>query len=106
MTPNPSVLNSWKEIASYLGRGVRTVQRWERDFGLPVHRPGGKKRAATLALPSELDEWLRRTPLRSLGEYPDPEHGGAQEPNPQPQAQNSFPDNASNSGNVQDAVIL
>ena len=23
-------LDSWKEIAAYLGRGVRTVQRWER----------------------------------------------------------------------------
>ena len=21
-------LNSWKEIAAYLGKGVRTVQRW------------------------------------------------------------------------------
>ncbi len=30
------VLNSWKEIACYLGRGVRTVQRYERDLGLPV----------------------------------------------------------------------
>ena len=31
-------LDSWKEIASYLGRGIRTVQRWEREEGLPVHR--------------------------------------------------------------------
>ena len=31
-------LDSWKEIAAYLGRGVRTVQRWEREEGLPVHR--------------------------------------------------------------------
>jgi hypothetical protein len=31
-------LDSWKEIASYLGRGVRTVQRWECEEGLPVHR--------------------------------------------------------------------
>ena len=31
-------LDSWKVIAAYLGRGVRTVQRWERDEGLPVHR--------------------------------------------------------------------
>ena len=23
-------LDSWKEIAAYLGRGIRTVQRWER----------------------------------------------------------------------------
>jgi hypothetical protein len=58
------VLNSWKEIAGYLGRGVRTVQRWERHLGLPVHRPKGKNRSAVLAFPSELDNWLRNTPLR------------------------------------------
>src|SRR4051812_44515354 len=32
------VLQSWKEIAHYVNRGVRTVQRWEALFGLPVHR--------------------------------------------------------------------
>jgi hypothetical protein len=31
-------LDSWKEIAVYLKRGARTVQRWENDEGLPVHR--------------------------------------------------------------------
>jgi CheY-like chemotaxis protein len=62
---NSSILNSWKEIAHYLGRGVRTVQRWERDLGLPVHRPKGQDRSATLALSSELDDWLRETPVRS-----------------------------------------
>jgi CheY-like chemotaxis protein len=59
------LLNSWKEVAQYLGRGVRTVQRWERELGLPVHRPNGRDRSATLALASELDEWLRGTPVRS-----------------------------------------
>ena len=33
-------LNGWKEIAVFLGKGVRTVQRWERDHGLPIHRQG------------------------------------------------------------------
>src|SRR5437867_9654696 len=31
-------LDSWKEIAAYLRRSPRTVQRWERQEGLPVHR--------------------------------------------------------------------
>jgi len=31
-------LDSWKEIGAYLGRSPRTVQRWERQEGLPVHR--------------------------------------------------------------------
>jgi hypothetical protein len=30
-------LNGWKEIAAYVGKGVRTVQRWEKAHGLPVH---------------------------------------------------------------------
>jgi hypothetical protein len=59
------ILNSWKEIAAYVGRGVRTVQRWETQLGLPVHRPAGKDHSAVLAFSSELDEWLNRRPLRS-----------------------------------------
>ena len=31
-------LDSWKEIARYLNRDVRTVQRWEETGGLPVYR--------------------------------------------------------------------
>jgi hypothetical protein len=62
------VLNSWKEIAAYLGRGVRTVQRWELDAGLPVHRPKRKNRSAVVALSEELDQWLTRTPVRSNGD--------------------------------------
>ncbi len=56
------ILNSWKEIAAYIGRGVRTAQRWERDLALPVRRPRGKKRSAVIAVPSEIDAWLRRCP--------------------------------------------
>ena len=56
------VLNSWKEIALYLGRGVRTVQRYERDLGLPVRRPHGKSRTSVIAIPDELDAWVRTAP--------------------------------------------
>jgi hypothetical protein len=58
---HPDVLNSWKEIASYLGRGVRTAQRWEAELRLPVHRPRQRKRSAVTALKSELDQWVRNT---------------------------------------------
>jgi len=54
----PTVLNSWKEIAAYLQRGVRTVQRWERDLHLPVHRIGKGKRSPVFARVSELNFWL------------------------------------------------
>jgi hypothetical protein len=52
------ILNGWKEIANQLGRGVRTVQRWEQ-LGLPVRRPKGSNRSAVLALSEEVDEWVR-----------------------------------------------
>lgn len=60
--PRPRILNSWKEIAQYLGRGVRTVQRWEVELQLPVRRPRGKSRSAVMALASEIDDWVIRTP--------------------------------------------
>ncbi len=53
-------LTSWKEIASYLGKGIRTVQRWEQQFGLPVRRPNEKVKGIVHATRQELDEWLAR----------------------------------------------
>ncbi len=43
-----------------MGRGVRTVQRWERDLKMPVHRIGTGPRSPACAFPAELDAWLRR----------------------------------------------
>jgi hypothetical protein len=57
------VLHCWKEIAMYLSAGVRTVQRWESEFSLPVRRPRGTKRSAVLAFSSEIDEWIRNLPV-------------------------------------------
>ena len=54
----PLMLNSWKEISSYLGRGVRTVQRWERELGLPIHRIGKGKRSPVYATIAELNFWI------------------------------------------------
>jgi TolB-like protein/Tfp pilus assembly protein PilF len=49
-------LDSWKEIASFFGRDERTVSRWEKDLGLPVHRlPGTKGRV--FAYTDELSAW-------------------------------------------------
>ena len=52
-------LDSWGEIASYLGREVRTVQRWERTEGLPVHRHEHKKKSTVYAFAGELDAWIK-----------------------------------------------
>jgi hypothetical protein len=54
-----TVLTSWKEIARYLGKGVRTAQRWERHLGLPVRRPiGASQKSAVLLHREEVDVWL------------------------------------------------
>ena len=66
---NPELLNSWKEIADYMNRGVRTVQRWETDLGLPVHRPPAGSNGGVKALKSDIDQWLAQTPLKG-GDLP------------------------------------
>lgn len=53
-----TALSSWKEIAHYVGKGVRTVQRWEREAGLPVRRQHGEGKGKVLAFPQEIDGWM------------------------------------------------
>lgn len=56
--PEPGRLESWKAIAGYLRRGTRTVQRWEREEALPVHRLQHEKLGSVYAYPGELDAWF------------------------------------------------
>ncbi len=55
--PDGDRLDSWKEIAAYLKRDVRTVHRWEAEQGLPVRRHIHNKRATVYAYTSELEAW-------------------------------------------------
>ena len=50
-------LDSWKEIATYLRREVRTVQLWEKKEGLPVHRHVHQQLGSVYAFRSEIDRW-------------------------------------------------
>jgi hypothetical protein len=52
------VLRSWKEIAKYLGTCVKTVQRWEQAYDLPVRRLAESKGAVVFALKAEIDNWM------------------------------------------------
>jgi serine/threonine-protein kinase len=86
--PHPSShdygrLDSWKEIANYFRREVRTVQLWEKREGLPVHRHFHKQLGSVFAFRSELDAWNERVsqkggePLESAsspGTKPAPGH--------------------------------
>src|SRR5262245_39064935 len=64
---SPERLDSWKEIAAYLKRSVRTVRRWEAEEGLPVHRHVHQNAGSVYAFNNELDAWLisRRVQLDS-----------------------------------------
>jgi tetratricopeptide (TPR) repeat protein len=53
-------LSGWKEIAAYLGKTDRTVKRWGRDRGLPVHRVPGTAKTSVYAYSNELDRWLEQ----------------------------------------------
>jgi TolB-like protein/Tfp pilus assembly protein PilF len=69
--PNEPRLESWGEIASYLRRDIRTVQRWERTLGLPVRRLRVAKLSSVYAYRSELDKWYRE---RQPADAPEPEN--------------------------------
>ncbi len=63
-------LDSWKEIAVYLRRQVRTVNLWEKTEGLPVHRHLHAKRGTVYAFKSELDEWRKQRALSRTAAAP------------------------------------
>jgi hypothetical protein len=53
----PGRLNGWKEIAAHLGKGTRTAQRWEKVYGLPVHRIGREGGEIVFPFRDEIDTW-------------------------------------------------
>jgi TolB-like protein/Flp pilus assembly protein TadD len=60
MATNPEDrLDSWKEIAAYLRRDVRTVQRWEKRESLPVYRHQHDKLGSVYASRAELAQWFQ-----------------------------------------------
>ncbi|MGB7668136.1 MAG: hypothetical protein WBL66_12840, partial [Candidatus Acidiferrales bacterium] len=61
--PRSERLDSWKEIAAYLGRHVRTLHLWEKAEKLPVHRHIHSKRGTVYAFKSELDVWKQARTL-------------------------------------------
>jgi Tol biopolymer transport system component len=70
-------LTSWKAIGAYLERDARTVRRWEKEEGLPVHRHTHKRGSSVYAYPAEIDTWRASrkvvpepAPVRSLWRWP------------------------------------
>ena len=53
LEPDAAELKSWKAISAFLRVSVRTAQRWQTQYGLPVRRNGRD----VLASPSDLIHW-------------------------------------------------
>jgi TolB-like protein/Tfp pilus assembly protein PilF len=70
-------LDSWKEIAAYLKRDKRTVQRWHSHEDMPVQRHFHNKKSTVWASKRQLDQWMRERQPKD-----DPALDAAFEPEP------------------------
>ena len=59
--PEREVLDSWKEIAAYVGRSEKTCRRFEQDLRLPIHRLEESPKARVFAYKDEIDRWIDET---------------------------------------------
>ena len=76
-------LDSWKEIASFFRRDERTVKRWEKERGLPVHRLQDSPKGRVYAFTDELSRWMRSPASASaLDQEPDSASVGHPAPGP------------------------
>jgi TolB-like protein len=82
---NGERLDSWKAIAEYLGREVRSVQRWEKTRGLPIRRVPGEKGGVVFAYTRELDRWLHSRASGQVLERPEDRDSATAETNEGPQ---------------------
>ena len=76
-------LHGWKDIAAHFGRSVRTVQRWERDFGLPIRRYGLGRAELVHAYLEDLERWKATTEAQAARRTLE---AGEEEAPPPPQA--------------------
>jgi len=54
-------LDSWKEIAKYVGKSVKTCEKWVAKLGFPVRRiDKTSRKSRVFAFKSEIDEWFKK----------------------------------------------
>jgi hypothetical protein len=63
---------TWKEIAHFLDVNVRTCQRWEKEFGLPVYRHIGAEKSRVFAKKNELILFQKELRKRNNCQLPSP----------------------------------
>jgi hypothetical protein len=76
------LLEAWKDIAAYMRRDVRTVQRWEKLLELPIHRLKDSRSGSVFAYKREIDAWRERRALQL-----EPHQAKVTAPNKAPQAE-------------------
>lgn len=74
-SPDPKLLESWKEIASHIRRDERTAMRWEA-LGMPVHRAPGERRGRVYAFAHEIDAWMAQHEAQLHANGGNGGHGG------------------------------
>jgi len=67
-------LGSWKEIAAFFECDERTLRRWEKERGLPIHRAPGGAGGKVFAYTAELSAWLETS--RNSEAAPPPRYEG------------------------------
>jgi Tol biopolymer transport system component len=80
--PVSARLETWKQIAGFFNREVRTVQRWEKTLDLPVHRYRNAKQDSVYAFEHELNAW--REARRQVARYQPANATAAGESVPEP----------------------
>ena len=82
------LLEAWKDIAAYLRRDIRTVQRWEKSLGLPIHRFQDSRSGRVFAYKRELESWRdKRASLIDCQQGPAPAPTQKTEPDTAGEAQ-------------------
>ncbi len=60
-------LDSWKEVAKYVCRDIKTCQRWEKKLEFPAHRIDiNSLRSKVFTFKSEIDEWFKEKAKNKL----------------------------------------
>ena len=70
-------LDGWEQISAYLGWHTRTLIRWEKQKGMPIHRVPGGKRQAVFAYRHEIDQWYHQRGKEALNEEAAVSHDGS-----------------------------
>ena len=74
------ILESWKEIAAYLGRTEKTCRNWRQKLDLPVHRLEDSVQSRVFAFADEFDRWREEKLQAGAFQMTEGRSGGSRKP--------------------------